>query len=152
MGGDQLQLQVELGAGCRALLTSVAAQKVYGSVRRSRRHPQGSWAAQRLEVGQAAGSDLEWLPQELVLYADALYEQTLQVELAEGASFLGMEVVRLGRSAAGESLGEGCWRSRTEAPCASLRSTSRAAATSKPAAATLASKTSASSTHSARPW
>ena len=114
VGGDQLQLQVELGAGSRALLTSVAAQKVYGSVRRSRRHPQGSWAAQRLEVRQAAGSDLEWLPQELVLYADALFEQTLQVELAEGASFLGMEVVRLGRTAAGERLGEGCWRSRTE--------------------------------------
>jgi urease accessory protein len=114
VGGDQLQLQVELAAGSRALLTSVAAQKVYGSVRRSRRHPQGSWAAQRLHVRQAAGSDLEWLPQELVLYADALYEQTLQVELAAGASFLGVEVVRLGRSAAGENLGEGCWRSRTE--------------------------------------
>jgi urease accessory protein len=101
VGGDQLQLQVELAAGSRAL-------------RRSRRHPQGSWAAQRLHVRQAAGSDLEWLPQELVLYADALYEQTLQVELAAGASFLGVEVVRLGRSAAGENLGEGCWRSRTE--------------------------------------
>jgi urease accessory protein len=114
VGGDQLQLQVELAAGSRALLTSVAAQKVYGSVRRSRRHPQGSWTEQRLTVQQAAGSDLEWLPQELVLYADALYEQTLQVELAAGASFLAMEVVRLGRTAAGESLGEGCWRSRTE--------------------------------------
>ncbi|MFZ9973323.1 MAG: urease accessory protein UreD, partial [Vulcanococcus sp.] len=34
--------------------------------------------------------------------------------LAPGASFLAMEVVRLGRTAAGETLGEGCWRSSTE--------------------------------------
>ena len=114
VGGDQLQLDAELEAGSRALITSVAAQKVYGSVRRSRLHPQGSWAGQQLRFRQAAGSDLEWLPQELVLYADALYQQDLRVELAEGVSFLAMEVVRLGRTAAGESLGEGRWRSCVE--------------------------------------
>ena len=113
VGGDQLQLQLDLEAGSRALLTSVAAQKVYGSVRRSRLHPQGVWAEQKLTVRQAANSDLEWLPQELVLYADALYQQDLQVDLAPGASFLAMEVVRLGRTAADETLGEGCWRSST---------------------------------------
>ena len=114
VGGDQLALQLDLEAGSRALLTSVAAQKVYGSVRRSRLHPQGAWAEQQLAVRQAENSDLEWLPQELVLYADALYQQHLQVDLAPGASFLAMEVVRLGRTAAGETLGEGCWRSSTE--------------------------------------
>jgi urease accessory protein len=36
------------------------------------------------------------------------------VELAEGASWLGAEVVRLGRTACGEGLGEGRWRSRLE--------------------------------------
>ena len=113
VGGDQLQLQLDLEAGSRALLTSVAAQKVYGSVRRSRLHPQGVWAEQKLAVRQAANSDLEWLPQELVLYADGLYQQHLQVDLAPGASFLAMEVVRLGRTAADETLGEGCWRSIT---------------------------------------
>ena len=114
VGGDQLQLSAALEPGSRALLTSVAAQKVYGSVRRSRRHPQGCWAAQHLRFEQAAGSDLEWLPQELVLYADALYRQEMRVELAEGASFLAMEVVRLGRTAAGEQLQNGCWRSSIE--------------------------------------
>jgi urease accessory protein len=108
-----LALQLDLEAGSRALLTSVAAQKVYGSVRRSRLQPQGAWAEQQLAVRQAENSDLEWLPQELVLYADALYQQHLQVDLAPGASFLAMEVVRLGRTAADETLGEGCWRSST---------------------------------------
>ncbi|MEY3750725.1 MAG: hypothetical protein RLZZ186_1144 [Cyanobacteriota bacterium] len=111
VGGDQLQLQAELERGSRALITSVAAQKVYGSVRRSRCHPQGRWAQQQLEFHLAEGSDLEWLPQELVLYADALYQQDLEVTLADNASFLAMEVVRLGRTAAGEGLDAGCWRS-----------------------------------------
>ena len=63
-------------------------------------------------VAEAAHSNLEWLPQEVVLFADGLLEQRVEVELATGASWLGMDVVRLGRSAAGETLGRGCWRSR----------------------------------------
>ena len=114
VGGDQLQISARLAPGSRALLTSVAAQKVYGSVGRSRQHPQGCWAKQELHFQLAAGSDLEWLPQELVLYADGLYEQQARVELEPGASFLGAEVVRLGRTAAGEQLQQGCWRSSLE--------------------------------------
>ena len=76
--------------------------------------PQGCWAQQQLRFHLAAGSDLEWLPQELVLYADALYQQEMRVELAAGASFLAMEVVRLGRTAAEEQLQNGCWRSSIE--------------------------------------
>ena len=56
-------------------------------------------------------SDLEWLPQELVLYANALYEQHLTVQLPADASFLSAEIVRLGRTAAGETLQQGRWRS-----------------------------------------
>jgi len=114
VGGDQLLVDLALESGSRALLTSVAAQKVYGTVGRSRRVPQGSWAQQHLTVRVAPGADLEWLPQELVLYADGLYEQCARVELAPGASYLGAEVVRLGRSAAGETLQGGRWRSRLE--------------------------------------
>ena len=111
VGGDRLLVKAELESRSRALITSVAAQKVYGSVRRSRCHPQGRWAQQQLAFQLAEGSDLEWLPQELVLYADALYQQDLEVTLADNASFLAMEVVRLGRTAAGEGLDAGCWRS-----------------------------------------
>lgn len=111
VGGDVLNLRADLDTGSRALITTVAAQKVYGSVRRSRRHPEGRWVQQHGQLQLAAGSDLEWLPQELVLYADALFEQQLEVELAEGASFLAMDVVRLGRTAAGEGLADGRWRS-----------------------------------------
>ena len=57
-----------------------------------------------------AEADLEWLPQELVLFNGGLYEQKMRVELASQASFLYSEIVRLGRTAAGETLTEGCWR------------------------------------------
>ena len=114
VGGDQLTVRAHLAPGSQALLTSVAAQKVYGTVGRSRLVPQGQWARQSLHFSLEAGSDLEWLPQELVLFAGGLLEQNLTVELAAGASWLGMDVVRLGRSAAGETLGQGCWRSRLQ--------------------------------------
>jgi urease accessory protein len=114
VGGDQLTLEIQQGEGSAALLTSVAAQKVYGTIGRSRRAPRGAWARQSLHVALEGGADLEWLPQEMVLYANALMEQRTRVVLAPGASWLGAEVVRLGRTAAGEGLEAGCWRSGLE--------------------------------------
>jgi urease accessory protein len=114
VGGDQLTITADLEPETRALLTSVAAQKVYGTVGRSHQAPGGLWAQQLLQFHLDAGADLEWLPQELVLYADGLFQQRARVELAAGASFLAAEVVRLGRTAAGEGLGLGRWRSALE--------------------------------------
>jgi len=114
VGGDRLSITGQLAPGSRVLLTSVAAQKVYGSIGRSRLSPAGTWAHQDLEFRLEAGADLEWLPQDLVVYANGLYEQHTRVSLASGASWLGAEVVRLGRTAAQETLGEGRWRSLLE--------------------------------------
>ena len=111
MGGDQLSLDIKLEASSRSLITSVAAQKVYGSIGRSRLQPEGGSAQQHVCCSLASGSDLEWLPQELVLYADALFELELTVTLPQDASFLSAEIVRLGRTAAGETLQQGRWRS-----------------------------------------
>ena len=114
VGGDRLRVSAHLQPGSRALLTSVAAQKVYGSIGRSRRAPGGEWARQELDFQLASDADLEWLPQELVMFAGGLFEQRARVDLAPGASWLGAEVVRLGRTAAGEDLGPGRWRSLLE--------------------------------------
>jgi urease accessory protein len=114
VGGDRLSITVDLEPGSRALLTSVAAQKVYGTIGRSRLRPEGAWALQELAFQLEEGADLEWLPQELVVYADGLFEQRTRVNLAPGAGWLGAELVRLGRTAAGESLGAGRWRSLLE--------------------------------------
>jgi len=111
VGGDELTIDVELAEGSSALITSAAAQRVYGSIGLRVGSAKGRWARQHLCCRLEARSDLEWLPQELVLYRNGLYEQRIQVELAEGASFLAGDVVRLGRTAAGEALGAGRWRS-----------------------------------------
>jgi urease accessory protein len=114
VGGDVLSVRTRHGEGTQATLTSAAAQKVYGSIGRSRRSPGGAWARQTLQAHVERGADVEWLPQELVLYANGLVEQHTRVDLAPGASWLGAEVVRLGRTAAGEGLAAGRWRSRLE--------------------------------------
>ena len=111
VGGDRLSIDLSLEPSSKSLITSVAAQKIYGSIGRSKLHPDGSWAQQSVNALLASGSDLEWLPQELVMYADALFEQHVTVHLPEDASFLSIEIVRLGRTAAGETLNRGCWRS-----------------------------------------
>ena len=114
VGGDQLSLKVKANEGTLGLLTTVAAQKVYGSVGLSRIKPEGMWAIQDSKFFIDRKADLEWLPQELVLFGDGLYEQNMRVDVHEDSSFLSAEVVRLGRTAAGETIAQGCWRSRLE--------------------------------------
>ena len=114
VGGDELWVEAKLAAGSRALITTVAAQKVYGSRGRSRQQPQGRWARQQLHFQLEAEADLEWLPQETVVFSGGLLEQHCRVQLAADAHWLGAEVVRLGRTASGESLGCGQWRSHLE--------------------------------------
>jgi len=106
VGGDRLEYQLQLDSDARALLTTAAAGKVYGS--------NGPVAEQTVEISLATGSQLAWLPQETILFAGAQYAQQMRVDLAPGARWLGWEVTRLGRSARGEKFLEGCWRSRLE--------------------------------------
>ena len=114
IGGDELKLNVKLRPESTGLITTVAAQKVYGTVGRSNRHPEGLWAKQFCNFHIDEHADLEWIPQELIIFEGGLYEQNMQVRLNPKASFLSTEIVRLGRTSAGETLGNGCWRSKVE--------------------------------------
>ncbi len=114
VGGDQLEVNVIADIGTSGLLTTVAAQKVYGTVGLSLIHPQGRWAKQLCDFDISKKADLEWFPQELVIFANGLFEQNMHVDLYPDSSFLTAEVVRLGRTADGEKLGAGSWRSRIE--------------------------------------
>ncbi len=114
VGGDVLLVNVNMREKSSGLITTVAAQKVYGTVERSLIHPQGIWAKQDCNFNLQEGGDLEWMPQELVIFKGGLFEQTMRIRLESKASFLSTEIVRLGRTAAGEKLGNGCWRSKIE--------------------------------------
>ena len=114
VGGDKLILNVNVCSKSSGLITTVAAQKVYGTVGRSKIHPEGIWAQQDCNFHLEEGGDLEWVPQELVVFQGGLYEQKMRIRLNSKASFFSTEIVRLGRTAAGEKLGGGCWRSKVE--------------------------------------
>jgi urease accessory protein len=106
VGGDRLSLNLHLQPHAQALITTAAASKIYRS--------NGQQARQSIEIKVDAGACLEWLPQETILFNGAIYRQDLRVELATGASWLGWEITRLGRSARGEKFCSGEWRSHTE--------------------------------------
>ena len=106
VGGDRLSSNIHLQPQAQALITTAAASKIYRS--------NGLQARQTIQMQVEAGACLEWLPQETILFNGAIYRQDLRVELATGASWLGWEITRFGRSARGEKFLRGEWRSHTE--------------------------------------
>lgn len=106
VGGDRLSFNFHLQPNAQALITTAAANKIYRS--------NGLQARQNIEIKVDAGGCLEWLPQETIVFNGAIYRQDLRVELATGASWLGWEITRFGRSARGEKFYLGEWRNHTE--------------------------------------
>lgn len=96
LGGDRLELDVEVAAGARAQLTSTGATRVY-------RGREGQPAAeQRTDVRVQADGLLEYLPDPLIPYAGSRYRQTTRIELAAGAGLFWWEALAPGREAHGE--------------------------------------------------
>jgi urease accessory protein len=106
VGGDRLSYNLHLQPQAEALITTAAASKIYRS--------NGLQATQNINIQIDAGACLEWLPQETIIFNGAIYRQDLRVELAPGASWLGWEITRFGRTARGEKFLQGEWRSHTE--------------------------------------
>ncbi len=102
VGGDQLNFSATLGEGAHVLLTTPGAGKWYRSAGGDT--PPGRFD-QHLEL--AAGALCEWLPQESIVYDGAVGEQSLTVELAGDACFIGAEMLCLGRSGSGERFTRG---------------------------------------------
>jgi urease accessory protein len=90
VGGDALELSVEVGPQAHALLTTPAATRFY----RAGPHPRAR-LTQDLEVRDGA---LEWLPQETIVFDGARARTITRVQLAGSAPrFLGWEIACLGR-------------------------------------------------------
>jgi urease accessory protein len=84
-GGDELHLSVKSDG--HALLTTPGAAKWYRSA--------GPWARQTLRF-EVQGS-LEWLPRETIVFDGALAHLETIVDIGPQASYVGWEVVCLGR-------------------------------------------------------
>lgn len=106
VGGDRLSTDIRLSESSHGLLTTAAATKIYRSA--------GANAVQTTTLTLADHARLEWFPQESIVFNGAKYHQNTTVHLSPGATWMGWEMVRLGRSARGEQFEQGEWRSHTE--------------------------------------
>nr|WP_233501636.1 urease accessory protein UreD [Acaryochloris thomasi] len=106
VGGDLLSTDIQLQARSHVVLTTASANKIYRS--------NGREARQTIQIRVEPDAILEWLPQETIVFNQAIYRQDLTVELSPGASWLGWEITRFGRSARGETFVAGDWRSQTQ--------------------------------------
>lgn len=95
-GGDQLQSLIAVGEGARATIASQAAERCYRALPGS----APSQVRTRLEIGDDAAA--EWLPQETILFDRCSLDRRLMIDMAAGASFLGVEILVFGRAAMGE--------------------------------------------------
>ena len=96
-GGDRLRIDVEVGPGAHACLTTPSATKVYRT--------QGEPAAQVVTIRLGAGAIMEWVPDHTIPFAGSAFVQTLSVELGEGARLSLVDAFATGRVARGEAWG-----------------------------------------------
>ena len=94
VGGDELAVDAQAGASTHAFLTSPGATKWYRA--------NGRVSRQRLLLAAGPGAAIEWMPQESIFFNGARVELDQDVELAADASFIGCDIVCLGRRASGE--------------------------------------------------
>jgi urease accessory protein len=105
VGGDRLDLDLDLGPNTQVLATSPGAAKWYRA--------NGRVSRQRVRLAVGAGAALEWLPQETILYDGADVDFDHEVDLAAGSRYIGAEILCFGRTAAGERFVRGRLRQRT---------------------------------------
>ena len=119
LDGDHIDIDVDVGEGASALLGTQASTKVY----RSAGSATGSLgSSQRLSARVAAGGVLTVVPDPVVCFADARYEQAIEIELAPAASLWLIDGYSCGRSARGERWAFSRYASRTTIVRAGARS------------------------------
>lgn len=106
VGGDRLDIGIDVDTAAHALVTTPASTKFYRSA--------GAWAEQQQTLRVAGDATLEWLPQDTILFDASRVHLGTRVELEHGARFVGWEIICLGRPAAGEGFDHGHCRQRFE--------------------------------------
>jgi len=102
VGGDTLAVDLALGAGAHALVTTPGATRFYRSA--------GERAAQSVHARVAAGARLEWLPLETLVHSGAHADNRMRFELDPGAEMFGWDIVALGLPAADAPFAAGDYR------------------------------------------
>jgi urease accessory protein len=97
LGGDHLELKVDVGPQAQAQLTSTGATRLY------RQRADLPPAEQHAEIHVAEGGLLEYLPDPLIPFAGTCYHQKTHIELKPDAGLFWWETIAPGREARGES-------------------------------------------------
>lgn len=92
--GDRLRIEVRVGRGARAHLTTQAATKVYGMER--------NYATQEVDVVVEERGYLEFVPDQLIPYKGSRFHQSVRMRVHDGATMVYSEVVTPGRTGRGE--------------------------------------------------
>jgi urease accessory protein len=95
VGGDRLVIEVEVGPGAHACLTTPSATKVYRT--------SGEAAVQAVRARVGKGGILEWVPDHTIPFAGAALSQSIDVEIGEGGRLILADAFAAGRVARGEA-------------------------------------------------
>jgi urease accessory protein len=96
--GDCLRIDLNVGHEAHAVVTTPGAAKWYGSS-----HDQ--LAQQKIEMNLSG--DLEWLPQEAIIFDQSLGNSLIKVNLAPESRMIGWDGIVFGRTASGETFSLG---------------------------------------------
>ncbi|MBJ78896.1 MAG: urease accessory protein UreD [Nitrospinaceae bacterium] len=99
VGGDRLNICVDVNSNAHALITTPAAGKFYRSA--------GPVARQEQIIKVASKGTLEWFPSENIIFSGARTQIQTKIELSHDSYFMGWEISCLGRPASDEYFSKG---------------------------------------------
>jgi urease accessory protein len=99
VGGDELHIDLQAGAGAHAVVTTPGAAKFYRSA--------GAEAVQAARLSVADDARVEWLPLESIAYRGCAARNEVTLDLAPRASVLGWDLLALGLPAGREPFDHG---------------------------------------------
>ena len=103
-GGDHLTFSITVDANAHALVTTPGAGKWYKTNLKK--------AFQHIQIQVQDDAIFEWLPQETMLFNGALAHSETSIHLADSASFIGWDMLVLGRQAREEVFSQGVYHNQ----------------------------------------
>lgn len=102
-GGDHLTFEISVDAAAHALVTTPGAGKWYRT--------NGKQAYQHIHILVKHNAVFEWLPQETMLFDGANAHSETLIQLDQTASFIGWDMLVIGRQARDEKFQSGAYHS-----------------------------------------